>query len=200
MKDRYSKKEACSILSIAPRTLNKRMKSGEINFTREPCTSKFKGSGRVWFTAKQLGIVTAPAHDVRVQPQYEDDAKDSTTTTTRTFAERFLTNEVPDSLGNFSDGSNPRWPNKGVQTLLGPQEPMERMRADTTGHMVSPVGGGERVENPVDSDAFLELLHPGSADRKAAMYAECGLRPLSQQQQKERNDKLALHAAFGWAR
>jgi hypothetical protein len=189
MKDRYSKKEACSILSIAPRTLNKRMKSGEINFTREPCTSKFKGSGRVWFTAKQLGIVTAPAHDVRVQPQYEDDAKDSTTT-----------NEVPDSLGNFSDGSNPRWPNKGVQTLLGPQEPMERMRADTTGHMVSPVGGGERVENPVDSDAFLELLHPGSADRKAAMYAECGLRPLSQQQQKERNDKLALHAAFGWAR
>lgn len=107
--------------------------------------------------------------------------------------------EVTDSAGNNGQGRNDRFPTKGPQTLLGPQSPRERVRADTTIHMVSPVGG-ERVENAVDSDAFTELWHPGSADRKAQMYAQCGVRELSEQQKKERNDRLMLHAAFGWSR
>jgi hypothetical protein len=64
------------------------------------------------------------------------------------------------------------------------------------------IGGGERVENPVDSDAFDELWHPGAAERKAAMYAQCGIRMPSEQDKKAHNDRAAIAAAFrqGWSR
>lgn len=113
---------------------------------------------------------------------------------------RWNAGELTDSAGNNGQGRNDRFPTKGPQTLLGPQDPRERVRPDTTGHMTSPVADDERVENPVDSDAFAELWHPGTADRKAQMYQQCGVRPMSQQQRKEYNDRLALHAAFRWSR
>jgi hypothetical protein len=109
--------------------------------------------------------------------------------------------EITDSAGNDGQGRNDRFPTKGPQTLLGPQAPKERVKADSTVHMdPALIGDLTALPNPVDSDAFNELWHPGTADKKAQMYAQCGVRPLSQQQQKEYNDRLALHAAFRWSR
>jgi hypothetical protein len=137
-------------------------------------------------------VVAAPSKSGTPTQGFSDDAAEN--------LERWNAGELTDSAGNNGQGRNDRFPSKGTQTLLGPQEPMSRVRPDTTSHMVSPVGGGERIENAVDSDAFLEMIHPGSADRKSQMYQQCGVRPMSQQQQKEYNDKLALHAAFRWSR
>jgi hypothetical protein len=119
------------------------------------------------------------------------------------FAEAYLKGEATDSAGNRIDGTNKQWPNKGTQSLIGPQDPMPRVRPDTTSHMTpGTVGeaGNDRVENPIDSDAFAELLDPGHIERMKDLYRQCGVRPLSAQQQKERSDKLAIHAAFRWAR
>jgi excisionase family DNA binding protein len=60
--------------------------------------------------------------------------------------------------------------------------------------------GHQRIENPVDSDDFAELLNPGHKERKAELYRLAGVRPLSEQQQKQRNDKMRINAAFRWSR
>lgn len=57
--------------------------------------------------------------------------------------------------------------------------------------------GRDRVENPVDSDDYQELLHPGFKDRKSEMYAQCGVKQQpSEQQNKQRNDIAMIKAAF----
>jgi hypothetical protein len=48
----------------------------------------------------------------------------------------------------------------------------------------------------VDSDAFLEHWHPGTAERKAQMYAQAGLRQPSEQDRKKHNDIAAIATAF----
>jgi hypothetical protein len=109
--------------------------------------------------------------------------------------------EVSDSAGNTGLGTNELHPERGVESLLGPQRPMPRVKPSTTSHMspgTTGDAGSDRIENPVDSDAFANMLNPGHTDRMAAMYAECGVRPLSEQEQKQRNDAMFLHRA--WAR
>ncbi len=110
---------------------------------------------------------------------------------------RWNAGEVTDSAGNNGQGSNDRFPTKGPQTLLGPREPRERVRPDTTVHM-NPALIGElwTAPNPVDSDEYLELLHPGTAERKAQQYAQAGLRQPSEQDRKKHNDIAAIASAF----
>lgn len=192
-----TKKEACALLGISPRTLDRRMASGRYTFTRT-------GEGQfaeLSFTHADIGlpepvpvalpVESKPAHDVQIRPEYNDEP------TERSFAERYLANEVPDSSGNYFDGSNPRWPNKGAQSLLGPIEPMPRVRPDTTAHMnPALVGRISDAPNPVDTDEFKELLNPGHMDRIAAMYASAGIRQPSEQQRKQALDCRAIAAAF----
>jgi len=209
-----TKKEACKLLGISPRTLERRVASGRYAFTRT-------GEGQfaeLSFTHADIGLPEPtptpvpvdikPEHDVQIRPEYNDEP------TERSFAERYLANEVPDSSGNYSDGTNPRWPTKGIQTLLGPVEPMQRVRLDTTAHMdPALIGGGEKDDNGnfkpvntclpsfvknmgVDSDEFMELLQPGHADRKAEMYQKAGLHQQSEQQRKQALDCRAIAAAF----
>jgi hypothetical protein len=192
-----TKKEACALLGISPRTLDRRMAKGVYKFTRT-------GEGQfaeLSFTHADIGLteptpvpVTAeikPVHDVQIRPEYNDEP------TERSFAERYLANEVPDSSGNYHDGSNPRWPNKGLQSLLGPIEPMPRVRPDTTAHMnPALVGDISTAPNPVDSEEFMELLNPGHTDRIAAMYTAAGTRQPSEQQRKQAVDVRTIAAAF----
>jgi hypothetical protein len=193
-----TKKEACALLGISPRTLERRMTSGRYTFTRT-------GEGQfaeLSFTHSDIGLPESspvavppaeskPVHDVQIRPEYNDEP------TERTFAERYLANEVPDSAGNYSDGSNPRWPTKGVQSLLGPIDAMPRVRPDTTAHMdPALIGDIATAPNPVDSDEYQELLHPGHADRIVAMYASAGVRQPSEQQRKQALDCRAISAAF----
>jgi hypothetical protein len=192
-----TKKEACALLGISPKTLERRMTSGRYTFSRA-------GDGQfaeLSFTHADIGLpeptpVPVPvkikaAHDVQIRPEYNDEP------TERTFAERYLANEVPDSAGNYSDGTNPRWPTKGVQSLLGPIEPMPRVRPDTTAHMdPALIGDIATAPNPVDCSEFQELLHPGHASRVAAMYTSAGIRQPSEQQRKQALDCRVIAAAF----
>lgn len=192
-----TKKEACGLLGISLRTLDRRMASGRYTFTRI-------GEGQfaeLSFTFSDLGlpeplpvavpVESKPVHDVQIRPEYNDEPIE------RSFAERYRANEVPDSAGNYFDGSNPRWPSKGVQSLLGPIEPMPRVRPDTTAHMdPALIGDISTAPNPVDSDEYMELLHPGHFDRIAAMYASAGVRQPSEQQRKQALDCRVIAAAF----
>lgn len=146
---------------------------------------------------RQVPDVVVRHKDVRSTPAqgFTDDAEENLA--------RWNAGEITDSAGNNGQGRNDRFPTKGVQTLLGPREPMPKVRPDTTAHMdPALVGGGERVENAVDSDAFKEMWHPGTAERKAAMYAQCGIRMPSEQDRKQHNDRAVIAAAFrqGWSR
>jgi hypothetical protein len=110
--------------------------------------------------------------------------------------EMWNTGAVTDSLGNNALGNESR-PTTGVVSLIGPHEPMPRVRPDSAAHMnPALVGGTERVENPVDSDDFRELLNPGFKERKTAMYASAGIKQPSEQEGKQRNDIAMIRAAF----
>jgi hypothetical protein len=137
---------------------------------------------------------SSPDVPVRDRQGFTDDPADNLA--------RWNAGEIADSAGNTVNG-NERWPSKGIQTLLGPIEPMPRVRPDTTVHMdPALVGDVTAAPNPVDSDAFNELWHPGTADRKAQMYQQCGVRQPSEQQRKQAVDRAAIAAAFrqGWSR
>ena len=206
-----TKQDVCQLLGISEKTLQRRMLKGVYKFTRN-------GVGQyapVSFTMTDIGlpeppapveaapapvatpapvlepIVTKPTRLGNIELQRQKD---------EVFADLFKRGEATDSCGNTINGSNPKWPAKGVPSLLGPTEPRERIKVSTTDHMVSPVGGGERVENVVDSDAYMERIHPGSADRKQAMYRDAGLHQLSESEQKIYDDRLKINAAFRWAR
>jgi hypothetical protein len=110
--------------------------------------------------------------------------------------EKWNTGAVTDSLGNNALGNESR-PTTGVVSLIGPHEPMPRVRPDSTAHMnPALVGCTERVENPVDSDDFRELLNPGFKERKTEMYASAGIKQPSEQEGKQRNDIAMIRAAF----
>jgi hypothetical protein len=212
-KEPMTKSEVCQLLGISEKTLQRRMLKGVYSFTRN-------GVGQyapVSFTMTDIGLPEPPApveaapapavaEVIAPEPVVTVPSRLSNIELKRqqdeVFADLFKRGEATDSAGNTINGSNAKWPTKGVPSLLGPTEPRERVRVSTTDHMTSPVGGGERIENPVDSDAYRELIEPGHNDRKQAMYRECGLHQLSESEQKIYNDKLAIQASFRnrWAR
>lgn len=209
---RLSKREAAQQLGISIKTLDKKCKAGLIQFEKEADTINdgWRGHARVWVFLPDPVPVPSPGKllghaDVRPAPQYDDlrgipperepasdhDARD------RNFAERYLSGEATDSLGNRNDATR--------KSLLGPTdaERIPEPRSNPTSHMdpaLLGTPGNERIENPIDSNNYMELLHPGHKERMAELYRSCGVRPLSEQQEKQRADKIAIHAAFRWAR
>ena len=196
---RVSKREAAQRLGCSIKTIEARCKQGKLEFVKDEDTIQngWRGHARVW--------IILPDEPVRVpiptvaQPQaIADRAPQVTVAQEKSFAEQYLAGEIPDSSGNFHGTLQRR-------SLLGPtdKEKPPEPRSDCTAHMDKNLIGNpghERTENPIDSDAFQELIHPGHMERKAEMYRLCGIRPLSEQQQKERCDKLQIQAAFRWAR
>jgi hypothetical protein len=214
-----NKHEAAELLNVSVRTLDNLMAAGKVTFTKNG-DSKF---APVSFTHADLGLQPEPAPSAvcaEVALPYQDEpVRPAEVTATprfpihkidiikrdadEDFATAYREGRASDSAGNKIDGTNDRHPVRGMESLLGPQNPMPRVRPDPTSHMTpGTVGeaGNDRVENPVDSDAFADLLNPGHTERMKDLYRQCGVRPLSAQQQKERSDKLAIHAAFRWSR
>jgi hypothetical protein len=200
---KLSKKQAAQRLGCSIKTIENRMKAGLLQFEKMPDTvgNGFKGNARVWVILPDDPVPPSPQRaertEVRPAPQYEDEPVSDSDTRDRDFADRYLAGEATDSLGNRNDSTR--------KSLLGPTdtERMPEPKSDCTSHMnpaLLGTPGHQRVENPVDSDDFMERLHPGHIERKAELYRLAGVRPLSQQQQKERNDKLRIAAAFRWSR
>ena len=199
------KKEAQLLLGYKTiRSIELLMNAGKLTFTKEPMIGNWKGSARVEITGSTDPKIQAklfpPKPDPRilvkpvVPKEYatpEVDVKNMTPE--EKFAAQYLAGEIPDSCGNYHDGP--------LRTsLLGPHNPMPRPVPDATAHMDPALIGSpgrDRVENPVDSDDYQELLHPGFKDRKSAMYASCGVKQQpSEQQNKQRNDIAMIKAAF----
>ena len=182
-----TKKEACALLGISPRTLDRRMTKGIYTFTRT-------GEGQfaeLSFTHTDIGLpeptpepvpVPVPVeskHDVQIRPEYNDEP------TERTFAERYRANEVPDSAGNYFDGSNPRWPTKGVQSLLGPIEPKPKEKFSCDSHMTF-----QNRQTIVGVDGEL-VLHAGSENHPLQQgHTNIGSKPRPQHPNQSRNDML----------
>jgi hypothetical protein len=207
---RLSKRDACKVLRISLSTLDARIKAGKLQVERtiEACgPAGFLGNNRCWVILRDepepvkqvLHSVTpvvasaCPEHARSCVAQERPAPVDPDAE----FARKYLAGEVGDSLGNTVDTVSRR-------SLLGPHPTdMPVPKSDCTSHMDPALlgqPGNERIENPIDSDAFAERLWPGHGERKKQMYQSAGVRPLSQQEQKQRNDMIALHAAFRWSR
>jgi len=195
---RLTKRQAAERLGCSVKTIENRIKQGKLHFEKMPDTvgNGWKGNARVWINLPDPQPVSIPTI---AQPQpIADRAPQVTVAQEKSFAEKYLSGEACDSLGNRHDSV-------ARKSLLGPvsETTEQASKSNPTSHMhPALVGtpGHERVENPIDSDEYQERIHPGHLERKAELYRLCGVRPLSEQQQKEFNDKRQIHAAFRWAR
>ena len=198
---RLSKKDAAARLGVSIKTLDSRMKTGLIQFEKQPDVigNGWRGNARVWvfLPDPQPEPITAIPECQATGDRAPQVTPASRIAAVDDFAARYLAGEACDSIGNTHDSTR--------KSLLGPNdaEKLPEPRVDATSHMDAHLisdAGHTRVENVIDSDSYQELIHPGHMDRKKALYASCGVRPLSEQQQKQRADKIAIHAAFRWSR
>ena len=139
--ERLTKKQVCTLLHCGYSTLGRMMREGKIKFTKV-AAKHFESS--VFFRREDLAEfmpVTEPV-DKSAGPGSEDSpgcpaAPASGTSGTsapaptpapesrpesrdiRTWAEKHRENEVPDSCGNYLDGSNLYFPSTGA-SLIGP--------------------------------------------------------------------------------
>ena len=120
------------------------------------------------------------AHDVQIRQEYNDGPINAPT-----FAERYRVNEVPDSAGNYFNGTNPQWPTKGIQTLLGPLEPKAKEKFPCQAHMTL-----QNRSTMIGTDGELVMSagednHPLNKGR-----VNVGAQPKPQHPNQSRNDML----------
>lgn len=215
-----TKKEAIELLGISPKTLQRRMASGQYKFTRN-------GEGQyaeVTFTYADLGLpepaepapiapvvesVTAPepepapTSEPEPVPQRPLSNVDLRMIEDQIFADHYKQGLVTDSSGNTINGTNEKYPNVGPVTLLGPREPQQKPKASGTVHMDPRLVADPNVPcNPIDSDDYMELRQPGHKARMEQMYANAGVRRPTETEQKQVVDRAAVMAAIrqGFAR
>ena len=169
---RMTKKQVCALLSISPKTLERRMARGIYKFTRS-------GEGQyapVSFTFADLGLpepVPEPTPVLETVPVVEPTPELAPAPTfsptplgpielqreaDERFAQDYKRGEATDSAGNTINGTNERWPTKGIQTLLGPMEPKPRERVQHVTTM-------EKIANaqpPTVGTDGEPVLHAGS--------------------------------------
>ena len=202
-----NKHEAARLLGISERTLRRRYKGTRI------------GSGPfapVEYTYADLGLPEPePQAKVQAQPEQQPAQPKVVSVTTPTepepelpevekqtladaeFAAAYKRGEATDSAGNTINGSNERFPSKGLQSLIGPLEEQPQHKPSGASHMDPTLVADTTAEpNPVDSDDFAELWHPGQKNRKAAMYRDARIPQPSEQQEKQHVDRAAILAAF----
>jgi len=193
-------KETCALLGISRATLGRRMVTGEVKFIKLP----HKRQSLLFIFAEPDDVLPAPkpvpqpepAKTAPVKPLIPDSPIETKMADDMMFAERYVAGRASDSLGNKIDGTNDRRPTRGTVSLIGPQESRIRHRPDTASHMVPAlVGNADTPHNPVDSDEFMELLHPGHMERIAAMYKGDGLKQPSEQERKQVTDIRVIREA-----
>jgi hypothetical protein len=134
------------------------------------------------------------------------------------FAEAYLQNDATDSAGNKIDGTNMRFPRKGMQTLLGPVDHLDltppRSRTGTA-HMderlLSDYADPTRpaLKNPQEStDAFTrngDPLAEGYSQEQynkdmAAWRGSRGGLSMSEQRQAVERSRRLINESFNYAR
>jgi hypothetical protein len=218
-----TKKQAMALIGISEKTFGRRLKSGRY----KPVTHDVGKFEPLLFTYEGVGlpepiVVAAPKPIAAVpEPQPIEDRAPEVTVATRLgpielkqqederFAQDYKRGLVGDSAGNMVDGTNEKWPNKGIQSLLGPQEPKLKVKLDGTEHMdASLVGSSSQPKEfhsilpsfvrdvGVDSDEYMEILNPGHMKRMEAACAAAGVKMTSEQERKSRNDRAMILEAF----
>lgn len=217
-----TKSEACQLLNISPKTLERRMKAGVYKFTRN-------GEGQyaeLSFTHSDLGlpepvptpepvpeptpapaVETAPAVSVPapepepkfvpaplgpIERQQEADER---------FAQDYKRGLVTDSLGNKISGANDSRPTLGAVSLIGDIDQTQRPAIDMQSHMNPALIGAP--------DAINAERHPfdrGLSDEDlAAMRSDWRRRhgnapSMSEQREAIERSKANINAAFDYAR
>jgi hypothetical protein len=149
-----TKKEVCALLSISPKTLQRRIAQGTYTATRT-------GEGQyaeLSFSFADIGmpepapavpeptpvVETAPAVPVPTPERLRQTGDpeviilgpiEEQRQSDLAFAEAYKRGEATDSAGNQINGTNERWPTKGVQSLLGPMEPKAKKKFSCDEHM-----------------------------------------------------------------
>lgn len=138
-----SRKQAADLLGISISTLQRRTKAG-IYQAMKTGVGQF---AEVTYTHAGIGL-REPQPEIAVEkpqpasepaiipPKPEPSSIDLKSEEDRKFAEAYLAGEATDSSGNRADGTNRRFPSKGMQSLLGPvPKPEPPTPATGTAHM-----------------------------------------------------------------
>jgi len=215
-----TKKEACDLLSISPKTLERRMKAGVYKFSRN-------GSGQyseLSFTHADLGLSepvpvptpepvpvptpvpetapavpeptpepkSAPAPLGPIEQQCQSDLA---------FAEAYKRGVATDSAGNKIDGSNAERPTLGQTSLLGPSIDAKQRPAVDTQHHMNPalIGAPDAINaprHPFDRGLSDEDLAAARSDWRRRH----GGPSMSEQREAIERSKANINAAFDYAR
>jgi len=176
-----------------------------------------KGKLKAWREARKRKPL--PVLDPVIDPRYEEpvlpvlvppvespdppvEAKRQTKTREQLdldFAKAYLAGEATDSCGNTIHGNVKNISGNHV-ILTAESQPRLTERASTTAHMeLTMQEEGTHamdVPRPLENGDWNELWHPGEKGRRAAMYAKCGVRQLSEQERKRQADTRCISAAF----
>ncbi|MFZ0859974.1 MAG: hypothetical protein WCA27_14920 [Candidatus Sulfotelmatobacter sp.] len=210
-----TKKQVCELLSISPKTLQRRIAKGQYKFTRV-------GDGQfaeLSFTHADLGLPepapvpvpeptpepVAPASNLDARPRRAEPEViilgpiEEQRQADLAFAEAYKRGDAADSLGNKIGGTNDSRPTLGAVSLVGPIEASQRPAIDTQAHMTSPIGASDAINAPRHS--FDKGL---SDDDLAAMRSDWKRRgggpSMSEQRLAIERSKANINEAFNYAR
>jgi hypothetical protein len=208
--DPIGKAEAMRLLGIAPATMSRLMKSGELKCER---TGPGKFDPILFERAHVMTLRDARFLDKSPVAQPTPPATPPTPAPKRnaapskvghyedepTFVEAYIAGDATDSCGNTIYGGNEQWPQTGA-TLLGPVVPVVRPPAPGPfAHMDDALLGGRGTG--VDGAPIFDASSDNTP-MNAALIAQGKLQPTapakkaSTQQQKEANDILAIRSAW----
>lgn len=161
-----TKKEACKLLGISPRTLDRRMAKGQYKFTR----SGVGQFAELSFTHADIGlpepapvVELVPAVTVEPEPQFAPSPLSESelrAEADQRFADDFKRGKATDSLGNKIDGTNEKWPLKGAQSLVGIRDDYDPSDlglgpVNHQAHMDQRlIGTNDSLGNPVANDGW----------------------------------------------
>ncbi len=201
-------KEAQTKLGVSRTTIKTMMRDGRLTFTKTPVTAgnRFLPSVTITggpaldaLTARVTALADAacPVSDVRPAPEYDDHPTHTAPQPTdreqkdRTFAERYLAGEVPDSLGNFYCGDSSR-------SMLGPTDLSSGPAVDIQSHMdpalLATSGSAERhgFDKGMSDEQHREAL--------AGWRRQHGAPSMSEQRAAMDRARANINASFSFAR
>lgn len=172
MEPKYlSKKQACALLGISQRTLERRIERGEIKVAAKDADGG--RWGQVWFTRESLGlpeqesvtnfvthheqasVANSATHPERSAPSADQPLTEAEQRIADDlqFAHEYLTGQVSDSFGSTITETK--------HTALGPCPPVERHRPDSTAHMDQRLLGTNKLTFGTDGQP---VMHAGSGN------------------------------------
>jgi hypothetical protein len=220
-----TKREACELLAISPKTLQRRIAKGIYTCTRAG-TDQY---AELSFTYSDLGLAEpVPVPVPTPEPVIESAPAPTEPTPTpepafaptplgplelkaqedERFAQDYLSGKVGDSAGNRVDGTNPQWPNKGQQSLIGSADMYDNLDhtpTETQPHMQP----GLLATNDSTGQPVAEARHSFDKGMSDEAYEQAmrdwrrrhGRAPsMAQQREAIERSKAAINEAFNFAR